>query len=127
MRALPHVGAVAGRAEPQLVWRMVAELESIVRSREAVRAESDAGPLGDVLLVIDGWAGLRHEFEALEESITALAVQGLSFGVHVVLSASRWAEIRPSLKDQIGTRIELRLGHPADSELDRKQAQRVPP
>jgi S-DNA-T family DNA segregation ATPase FtsK/SpoIIIE len=44
----------------------------------------------------------------------------------VVLSASRWADIRPSLKDQIGTRIELRLGDPAGSEIDRKRAQQVP-
>ncbi|OSC42972.1 type VII secretion protein EccCa [Mycobacterium decipiens] len=138
---LPHVGAVAGRAEPRLVWRMVAELESVVRSREAyfrdhgidsiaryrqLRATSEADVFGDVFLVIDGWASLRHEYEALEESITALAVQGLSFGVHVVLSASRWAEVRPALRDQIGTRIELRLGDPADSELDRRQAQQVP-
>ncbi len=145
VRTLPHVGAVAGRAEPQLVGRMIAELESIMRSREAFfrehdvdsiaryrqqqaerRAVSDTDPFGDVFLVVDGWASLRHEFEALEESITALAVQGLSFGVHVVLSASRWAEMRPSLKDQMGTRIELRLGDPADSELDRRQAQQVP-
>jgi DNA segregation ATPase FtsK/SpoIIIE, S-DNA-T family len=128
VRTLPHVGAVAGRAEPQLVSRMVAEMESIVRSREAHRADAVAGsdPFGDVFLVVDGWAGLRHEFEALEEAITALAAQGLSFGVHVMLSASRWAEIRPSLKDQIGTRIELRLGDPADSEIDRKRAQQVP-
>jgi DNA segregation ATPase FtsK/SpoIIIE, S-DNA-T family len=145
LRTLPHVGAVAGRAEPQLVIRMIAELESVVRSREAFfrehdvdsiaryrqhRAErpaaSDTDPFGDVFLVVDGWAGMRHEFEWLEESITALAVQGLSFGVHVVLSASRWAEIRPSLKDQMGTRIELRLGDPADSELDRRQAGQVP-
>jgi ESX secretion system protein EccC len=81
---------------------------------------------GDVFLVIDGWSRLRREFEALETSITDLAVQGLSFGVHVVVSASRWAEIRPALKDQIGTRIELRLGDPADSELDRRRAQQVP-
>ncbi len=87
---------------------------------------SDNDPFGDVFLVVDGWASMRHEFDAFEASITALAVQGLSFGVHVVLSASRWAEIRPSLKDQIGTRIELRLGDPADSELDRKAAQHVP-
>jgi len=129
IRTLPHVGAVAGRAEPQLVARMVAEMESIVRSREAHRADAVAGsePFGDVFLVVDGWATLRHEFEALEGSITSLATQGLSFGVHVVLSASRWAEIRPSLKDQIGTRIELRLGDPADSEIDRKRAQQVPP
>lgn len=145
VRALPHVGAVAGRAERQLVGRMVAELESVARSREAFfrdhgvesiaayrrlraqrRTPLDTDPFGDVFLVVDGWSGLRHDFETLEESITALAVQGLSFGVHVVLSASRWAEIRPALKDQIGTRIELRLGDPADSELDRRQAQQVP-
>ena len=107
---------------------MVAEMESIIRSRETHRADAtrDDDPFGDVFLVIDGWASLRHEFEELEASITALAAQGLSFGVHVVLSASRWAEIRPSLKDQIGTRIELRLGDPADSEIDRKRAQQVP-
>ncbi len=127
VRTLPHVGAVAGRAEPQLVVRMIAELESVVRSREA-RPTSATGAAGcaDVFLVVDGWASLRHEFEELEGPITALAVQGLSFGMHVVLSASRWAEIRPSLKDQIGTRIELRLGDPADSEIDRRQAQQVP-
>ena len=127
MSALPQVGDVAGRAEPQLVVRMVAELESIVRSREVFFRDHCVDEWGHVFLVVDGWAALRHEFEALEESITALAVQGLSFGVHVVVSASRWAEIRPSLKDQLGTRIELRLGDPADSEVDRKRAQQVPP
>ena len=128
LRDLPHVGAVAGRAEPELIRRMVAEMESIVRLREAHRADPvrDCDPLGDVLLVVDGWASLRRDFEALEASITAIAGQGLSFGVHVMLSAARWADIRPSLKDQIGTRIELRLGDPADSEFDRKRARQVP-
>ncbi|MEB3983004.1 type VII secretion protein EccCa [Mycobacterium sp. 663a-19] len=128
VRTLPHVGVVAGRAEPRLVARIVAEMESIVRSRELQRTDAAAGsdPFGDVFLVVDGWAALRHEFEALEEAITSLATQGLSFGVHVVLSASRWAEIRPSLKDQVGTCIELRLGDPADSEIDRRRAQQVP-
>ncbi|OBI22197.1 type VII secretion protein EccCb [Mycobacterium sp. E2327] len=122
LRALPHVGAVAGRGEPDLVRRMIAEMESTVRAREADRA----GLGGDVFLVIDGWASLCHEFGDSAASITALAAQGLSFGVHVVLSASRWAEIRPALKDQVGSRIELRLGDPADSEIDRKRARDVP-
>lgn len=143
-RAIPHVGAVAGRAEQRLVARIVAECESVVRSREAIfgdhgigsiaqyrqlrahRTAHDTDPFGDVFLLVDGWATLREEFGTLEESITALATHGLSFGVHVVLSASRWAEIRPALRDQIGTRIELRLGDPADSEVDRKAAQHVP-
>lgn len=126
VQRLPHVGAVAGRAEPRLVGRIVAECESVVRRRDAVFGERAEDPYGDVFLVVDGWATLRQEFEALEASITALAAQGLSLGVHVVLSASRWSDIRPSLRDQLGTRIELRLGDPADSELDRKAAQHVP-
>lgn len=126
VQGLPHVGAVAGRAEPRLVARIVAECESVVRRRDAVFGERGDDPFGDVFLVVDGWATVRQEFETLEASITALAAQGLSFGVHVVLSASRWADIRPSLRDQLGTRIELRLGDPADSELDRKAAQNVP-
>jgi DNA segregation ATPase FtsK/SpoIIIE, S-DNA-T family len=141
IQMLPHVGAIAGRAESRRVARIVAECESIVRRREAVfsehgivsmaqyrqrRAAPGSDALGDVFLVIDGWATVRQEFESLETSITAIAAQGLSFGVHVMLSASRWAEVRPSLRDQIGTRIELRLGEPADSELNRKAAQHVP-
>lgn len=129
VRGLPQVGAVAGRSEPELVRRMVAELESVLRSRESLSCDQRTGRdrRADVFLVVDGWASLRQAFGELEEPITALAVQGLSFGIHVVVSASRWAEIRPSLKDQIGTRIELRLGEPADSEVDRKQARQVPP
>ena len=41
-----------------------------------------------------------------------LAAQGLSYGLHVVLGATRWAEIRPAMKDLLGTRFELRLGDP---------------
>lgn len=126
LRTVPHVGAIATRSEPRLVARMVVEIESIVRAREAAPHEQDGDPFADVFLVIDGWANLCNEFEAIEEPITAIAAQGLSSRVHVLLSASRWAEIRPSLRDQIGTRIELRLGDPADSELDRKRAREVP-
>ena len=100
-----------------------------MRAREARRSSPDSitstDPYGDVFLVIDGWAALRQEFDAIEASITALAAQGLSYGIHVVVSASRWAEIRPALKDQIGTRIELRLGDPAESEMDRKRARQL--
>src|SRR6185312_15891219 len=81
---------------------------------------------GDVILVVDGWASLREDFDALEPAITAVAAQGLAYGIHVVLTASRWAEIRPAMKDQLGTRIELRLGDAGDSDVNRKAAQHVP-
>ncbi|MFV9634203.1 type VII secretion protein EccCa [Mycobacterium neumannii] len=138
---LPHVGAVSGRADTDLCRRTVAVIESLIRSREklfrtmgigsmteyrARRAAQDPAaandPHGDVFLVVDGWAHLRRELEQLETPITAIAGQGLAFGVHVVITASRWPELRPALKDQIATRIELRLGDPAESEMDRRRA-----
>jgi DNA segregation ATPase FtsK/SpoIIIE, S-DNA-T family len=141
LRDLPHMGSVGGRNDIDLCRRTVAVMESLMRSREdrfrrlgidsmaeyrARRADGDPAanddPYGDVFFVVDGWANLRQQFEALEAPITAMAAQGLSFGVHVVLTASRWAELRPAIKDQIATRIELRLGDPAESEMDRRRA-----
>ena len=143
LREWPSVGSVAGRADPQLTRRTIEWLSALIRSREMLfhnheiesmahyrQLKENRDPrcdrFGDVFLVVDGWPSLIREFEAVEPSIAALAAEGLSYGVHVVLSASRWAEVRPALRDQIGTRIELRLGDPADSELDRRQAQEVP-
>jgi S-DNA-T family DNA segregation ATPase FtsK/SpoIIIE len=139
LKAMPHVGAVAGRGDVDLCRRTVAVLGSLLRAREERfrrdgidsiaeyrRRRADHGdvadPFGDVFLVIDGWATLRQELEALEAPIIALATRGLSYGIHVVVTASRWADLRPALRDQIATRLELRLGEPADSELDRKAA-----
>ncbi len=141
LRQLPHVGSVAGRQDVDLCRRIVAVIESVIRGRESLfrrfgidsiadyrrrRAAGQPGAaedrFGDVFLVIDGWAALRQEFDSLEAPITAIAAQGLSFGVHVVVTASRWAELRPAVKDQIATRIELRLGDPAESEMDRRRA-----
>lgn len=127
VRDMAHVGAVADRSRPELVRRVVAEMESAVHDRQAfVRDGGTLGSFAHLFLVVDGWAGLRQEFDAAAETITALAAQGLSYRVHIVLTATRWAEFRPALKDQLGTRIELRLGDAADSEVDRRQARLVP-
>ncbi|MDT5019416.1 MAG: segregation ATPase FtsK/SpoIIIE, family, partial [Mycobacterium sp.] len=144
LRLLPHVGSVAGRLDVDLCRRTIAVVESVIRAREARfrrlgidsvaeyrlrRAAGDPAvvddPFGDVFLVVDGWATLRQEFDRLEGPITAIAAQGLSYGVHVIVTASRWAELRPALKDQIATRVELRLGEPMESEMDRKRAREL--
>ncbi|HKV20055.1 MAG TPA: type VII secretion protein EccCb, partial [Mycobacterium sp.] len=125
LATLPHVGSVAGRRDVDLVRRTVVHVQSLLRSREERRASTPGDRHGHVFLVIDGWATVRQEFDALESSITAVAAQGLSYGIHVVVAASRWAEIRPAMKDVIGTRIELRLGDPAESEMDRKRARQL--
>ncbi|MFQ6324598.1 type VII secretion protein EccCa [Nocardia sp. CWNU-33] len=151
---VPHVGSVAGRLEVDRVRRTIAEMNTLLHQREErfralgiesiaefrrrkaalsqlPEAERAADPLsedqfGDVFLVVDGWPTIRAEFDALEQAFNSLAAQGLSYGIHLMLSASRWAEIRPAIKDLIGTRLELRLGDPSDSEMDRRAAVLVP-
>ncbi|MCZ9342321.1 type VII secretion protein EccCb, partial [Streptomyces sp. TRM76130] len=83
-------------------------------------------PWGDVFLVIDGWATFKTDYELLESTVTDIATRGLGFGVHVILTASRYTEVRPALKDMLQNRVELRLGDPTESEIDRKVAQNVP-
>lgn len=139
LSGLPHVGTVANRLEPDLVRRLVAHVEAVLAEREALFRERGidsiatfrqmraAGELpvdvgGDVVLVIDGWAAFRERFEVLEPTIADLASRGLGYGVHVVVTLNRWMEMRPTVLDAIGGRLELRLNSPVDSAIDRRRA-----
>ncbi|MDG9704473.1 type VII secretion protein EccCa [Streptomyces sp. DH37] len=141
---LPHVGGVASRLDPERVRRTVAEVAGVLAQREEyfrahgidsvatyrrrrARGEITDQPWGDVFLVIDGWGGFKQEYDVLEEAVINIASRGLGYGVHVVVSASRYMEVRPALKDQLLNRLELRLGDTMDSEFDRKVAANVPP
>src|SRR5262249_54803172 len=134
LAGLPHVGGVADRHQPEQVRRTVAEVTGLLADRERsfraagvdsaeefrrrrARGEFADDPHGDVILVVDGYLTLRTEYEELEAQLAPLAGRGLSYGVHLMLSASRWTELRPALKDLLGTRFELRLGDPTDSEV----------
>jgi S-DNA-T family DNA segregation ATPase FtsK/SpoIIIE len=151
---LPHVGGVAGRMDSDAIRRTVAEVAGVLRAREqlfrdlgiesmrdfrqrkahlatlppeeAARDPLSQDRFGDLILVVDGWASIKSDFESLDPVLQSLAIQGLSYGVHLAISASRWMEIRPAVKDMLGTRIELRLGDPIDSEVGRKAAELVP-
>ncbi len=143
LRALPHVGGVAGRREVDKVRRTVAELYLLLQQRESQFAEWGVDSvaayrklkregqlpdevLGDVFLVVDGWGTLRSDYEDLEPQLAELAGRGLGFGIHVLASATRWTEVRPNQRDLFGTRIELRLGEPSDSVINRRAAVNVP-
>ncbi|MBO4209028.1 type VII secretion protein EccCa, partial [Micromonospora echinofusca] len=143
LAGLPHVGGVANRRDRERVTRTVAEVSGILDRREeffgrhdvesmaAYRRARAAGQFaedrfGDVFLVIDGWFTLHQEFEGLEPAIQEIATRGLSYGVHLVISAGRWSEIRPWLRDVLQSRFELRLGDPMESEIDFRKAKTVP-
>ena len=80
----------------------------------------------DVFVVVDNVAMLRQSMPELEPELSALATTGLHQGVHVVVSANRWFDIRPQLLDALGTKLELRLGDPAETLTKREAAKGLP-
>jgi S-DNA-T family DNA segregation ATPase FtsK/SpoIIIE len=143
LAGLPHVGGVSSRLDTDRVRRTVADVARVLAEREeffrihgvesmdGYRRRRAAGewpdePWGDVFLVIDGWATVRTDYEALEPIVMDIATRGLGYGVHLLISATRYGEVRPSMLDHLLNRVELRLGEPLDSEIDRVQARNVP-
>lgn len=139
---LAHVAGVAGRNEPDVLRRMYSEVLGIINAREQYftanridsietyrrwRAEGrvDDG-YGDIFLVVDGWPTLRAEFDEMEFQIQALAARGLTFGLHIIATTSRWMDFRTQIRDTFGSKLELRLGDPTDSEINRQVAKNVP-
>jgi S-DNA-T family DNA segregation ATPase FtsK/SpoIIIE len=144
LAGLPHVGSVANRLDRDRVTRTVLEVTNLMARRETIFAEHnidsmvsyrrarkqgkyhDIDPYGDVFLVVDGWYTIRADFEEVEERFTELAARGLSFGIHLVIATNRWSEMRPWLRDVMGTRFELKLGDAVDSEINSRFAATVP-
>jgi S-DNA-T family DNA segregation ATPase FtsK/SpoIIIE len=136
LSAAPHVGGVAGKLDREAIPRIVAQLHAVIEDREALfrergwegmrdaRAAADGVP--DIVLVVDGWEVFKREFEGLDRQVEELAAGGLSFGVHVVVAANRWAEIRPALLDNLGSRLELRLNDAIDSLVSKRAAESLP-
>jgi ESX secretion system protein EccC len=140
---LPHIGGVASRLDTDRVRRTVAEVTQLLELREREFAERGIDSIatyrrlrasgefpgdgyGDVFLVVDNWLTLRQDFENVEGTITQLAARGLGYGVHVIATSNKWTEFRTGVRDLLGTKLELKLGDPFESEIDRKRADNVP-
>jgi S-DNA-T family DNA segregation ATPase FtsK/SpoIIIE len=143
LRGLPHVGGVAGRQDTNAVRRTVIELLGIIAEREKHFAaagidsmetfrerrrtgESGLSRSADVFLVLDGWQTIRNDFDDLEPMLSDIATRGLAYGVHLMISVARWFDLRTNIRDLCGTKLELRLGDPIDSMMDRRAAVLVP-
>ncbi len=120
LRDLPHVAGLASAAEPDVVRRILDEVAALIAQRQG-RASDDAA-----FVVIDGWDRLGEIHIDLPVRIHELGARGLSANVHLVVSATRWGDVRIATRELFGTRVELRLGDPLDSEIDRRAATGVP-
>lgn len=143
----PHVGAICSRADRDKQKRVLRRMRQIVSERETLFAQYEIDSMasyrhlrqqgqfshalyGDVFLLIDNFGQFQSECETNDpESIaevTSLIASGLTYGVHVILTANQWTDIRARLRSNIGTRLELRLNDTNDSEFDRKSAAMIP-
>ncbi|MFF1817246.1 type VII secretion protein EccCa [Kribbella sp. NPDC058245] len=143
VRDLPHVGGVAGRQDNNAVRRTIIEVLGILAEREKTfgllgidsmetyrerrrQGELSDQPYGDLFLVVDGWSTIRNDFDDLEPLLTDIATRGLAYGVHLMISVARWFDLRTNIRDLCGTKLELRIGDPIDSLIDRRAAAQVP-
>ncbi|MEU3186697.1 type VII secretion protein EccCa [Streptomyces sp. NPDC006923] len=143
LSGLPHVGSVAGRLDTERVGRTLSEITSLLARRErlflehgidsmaALRRRRAAGEFpeeahGDVFLVIDGWSTVRQDFQDDIPTINQLAARGLNYGIHLMTTTSRWVELPAAVRDQAGTKLELRMGDALDSMVDIRRAASVP-
>jgi S-DNA-T family DNA segregation ATPase FtsK/SpoIIIE len=142
-RTVAEVAALLARRERRFAELKVESMAQYRRLRRSVptnsgRLTTDSAPLrplaadgpadphGDVFLMIDGWSTVRTDYDELEFTLTDIATRGLAYGIHLVAAAMRWNDFRPSIRDLFGTRLELRLGEPGDSEIDRRRAADIP-
>ncbi len=142
LAGLPHVGVVCGRGDRERVQRLLRELRAIAAERAEAfrrhgldgmaahhRARRDGalpGGHGEVLVLIDNWALFAAEFAELTDDLLELAASGLHYGIHLVIAANRWTDLRLALRDNLGGRLELRLNDPVESEIDRHAAAALP-
>ena len=118
---LTHVGTLTGRRDPETVGRVLAWCAALIEHREASFTELAI----DVVLVLDGWQQFRAEWPNAESLVTALAQRGPRVGLHLLVGASRWIDIKSPLRDTFGTKIELGLADPTESIHSRRLASSI--
>ncbi len=126
LEGLPHVGAVSGRGAPDRLRRTLLDMRTLLERREALGGSArERETERDVVLVVDGFAELRALDEDYEPLVGEIARRGPGVGVHVWVTASRWTDIRPVVRDYVSGRLELRLTEPSDTVFDRRRAELV--
>lgn len=152
VQELPHVASVVSPTDREGVSRTIASIEGLILAREAsfkryqidvaefrdrrFGADGSVGgatdpddKFGDVFLVIDNFSDLFDKDATMGERAIAIARQGLSYGVHIMTTATAWlVGQKQQLVNVSNARIQLRLSNPDETQMgegfERKKAAR---
>jgi len=128
---LPHMGAVIGGDDGERTLRLLKMLRSTIDERatrySAVNAStiveyrdrSGNGKEPRLLLLIDNFGAFRQEYETGRrgnpyELLEAVAADGRSVGVHVIVTADRSSALSAGLKSVVQSQMCLRLASEND-------------
>jgi type VII secretion protein EccCa/type VII secretion protein EccCb len=136
---LPHVASVVSQTDAEGVSRTVASIEGLILAREAsfkqyqidisefrerrfgTEHEGVTDPndkFGDVFLVVDNFSDLYDKDAPTGDRLVTIARQGLSYGVHVITSATAWlVGQKQQLVNVSNARIQLRLSNPDETQM----------
>ena len=136
---LPHVASVVSQTDSEGVSRTLASIEGLMLAREAsfkqyqidisefrerrFGADGDGGTdpddkFGDVFLVVDNFSDLYDKAAVMGDRLIAVARQGLSYGVHVMTTATAWlVGQKQHLVNVSNARIQLRLSNPDETQM----------
>lgn len=122
--ALDLTGGLAGALPPERI-ATARTPERVDRLLRHLRKTTESGASPPMVLLIDSWSAMRDNYAWLD-ALHQIAERGLAADVHLAVAAHRWSDLRPAVRDLFGSRIELHLGDPLESEVDRRLADNVP-
>ena len=127
--ALPHVGALVPREQPERMARVLDFLVAEVGRRQALLAEGGHGSLGEqraagvdplphLLLLLDRWEGFVATFQEVDggrlvDAVYRLLREGPGVGLHLVITSDR-SGLVGRLSALVEDRLLLRLADPGD-------------
>lgn len=150
LRRLPNVAAMADKSDEAGVRRVFEAVIDIIEDRTkafidleisaadffAARAADPAAfpqiAGGHVVVVVDGYVSLKETFndprdEWYVPAMLKIVTDGLSAGVHLVVSSDSWAnDFNMKVQDRITAKFELRLANSTGSIVNRKEHEMLP-
>jgi DNA segregation ATPase FtsK/SpoIIIE, S-DNA-T family len=126
LRELPHVGAIVTPDEEERVDRLLRFLDDQLEFRKQFLSQAQASsvfsynaqnpdkPLPSILVLIDNFAELRENFESRLSVLTSLVREGLSNGVHFMVTGEQSNAIPNRMFSLFTERYALKLADTSD-------------